>query len=168
MAIKPNFHFVLVHGICHGAWCWYKMVHLLQQDGHTVTAIDLKSAGADPSVADSIKSFEEYNQPLMDFLAQLPSTEKIVLVGHSFGGVSLAAASEAFPEKIAVAVYLTALMIRGGDRLQEELKLIQLDEEFNKQFIYKFEDGPEQLPTSVALPNALQKYLFYSTTPSAV
>lgn len=167
MASKPNFHFVLVHGICHGAWCWYKMVHLLQQDGHRVTAINLKSAGTDPSLVDEIKSFEDYNQPLMDFLAQLPSSDKIVLVGHSFGGVSLAYASEVFPEKIAVAVYVAGIMILGGDRLQEDFKLLQQEEEIENQFIYNFGDGPEQPPTSLAFPTILQKYLFYQTSPSA-
>ncbi|KAG5614738.1 hypothetical protein H5410_014562 [Solanum commersonii] len=23
-------HFVLVHGACHGAWCWYKVVTILR------------------------------------------------------------------------------------------------------------------------------------------
>eukprot|EP00253_Pinus_taeda_P020141 PITA_20141 len=69
-------HFVLVHGAMHGAWCWYKIVELLEKDGHKVSAIDLMSAGTNPVTADSITSFEEYNQPLMHFLAKLPQTEK--------------------------------------------------------------------------------------------
>ncbi|KAL7240066.1 hypothetical protein ACSBR2_005848 [Camellia fascicularis] len=31
-------HFVLVHGACHGAWCWYKLKPLLESHGHKVTA----------------------------------------------------------------------------------------------------------------------------------
>ena len=71
-------HFVLVHGASHGAWCWYKVVELLEKDGHKVSAIDLKSAGTNPASADSIMSFEEYNEPLMHFLAKLPQTEKVL------------------------------------------------------------------------------------------
>jgi len=69
-------HFVLVHGAMHGAWCWYKIVELLEKDGHKVSAIDLMCAGTNPVTADSIMSFEEYNQPLMHFLSKLPRTEK--------------------------------------------------------------------------------------------
>jgi len=70
-------HFVLVHGAMHGAWCWYKIVELLEKDGHKVSAIDLMCAGTNPVTADSIMSFEEYNQPLMHFLSKLPRTEKV-------------------------------------------------------------------------------------------
>ena len=79
-------HFVLVHGAMHGAWCWYKIVELLEKDGHKVSAIDLMSAGTNLAAADSINSFEEYNQPLMHFLAKLPQTEKVLAfpVMHSY------------------------------------------------------------------------------------
>ncbi|KAF0923473.1 hypothetical protein E2562_006362 [Oryza meyeriana var. granulata] len=33
-------HFILVHGLCHGAWCWYKVVTMLCSVGHRVTALD--------------------------------------------------------------------------------------------------------------------------------
>jgi hypothetical protein len=25
---RHRHHFVLVHGLCHGAWCWYKVATL--------------------------------------------------------------------------------------------------------------------------------------------
>ena len=78
IAVGGEVHFVLVHGAMHGAWCWYKVVDLLEKDGHKVSAIDLKSAGTNPASADSIMSFEEYNEPLMHFLAKLPQTEKVL------------------------------------------------------------------------------------------
>ncbi|XP_059670898.1 methylesterase 10-like [Cornus florida] len=46
----------------------------------------------------------------MNFMASLPNGEKVVLVGHSYGGSSISQAMECFPEKISVAVYLTAFM----------------------------------------------------------
>ncbi len=33
--------FVLIHGACHGAWCWHKMIPLLVSRGHRVMAPDL-------------------------------------------------------------------------------------------------------------------------------
>ncbi|GLJ49092.1 hypothetical protein SUGI_1035630 [Cryptomeria japonica] len=162
-------HFVLVHGALHGAWCWYKIVDLLEKDGHMVTAIDLTSAGRHPATADSVKSFEEYNQPLMDFLAhQEKSIEqgaRIVLVGHSMGGVSLSYASEAFPHLIAVAVYVCALMFRGGESLDKEREYMLPDKEIIEKLEFNKPNG-SILPTSFTMPKNLMKNYFYSETES--
>lgn len=157
-------HFVLVHGASHGAWCWYKVVELLEKDGHKVSAIDLKSAGTNPASADSIMSFEEYNEPLMHFLAKLPQTEKIVLVGHSIGGVSVARGSEDFPHLIAVAVYVSAHMFRGGESMQREKKMMEPDKDILEQCEFNFANGIGELPTSVQMPKKIQKDYFYGTT----
>ncbi|KAI5673604.1 hypothetical protein M9H77_13968 [Catharanthus roseus] len=42
---KPQKHFVLVHGSCHGAWSWYKLRPLLESAGHKVTAVNLSASG---------------------------------------------------------------------------------------------------------------------------
>jgi len=157
-------HFVLVHGSQHGAWCWYKIVELLEKDGHRVSTIDLMSAGTSPVTADSITSFEEYNQPLMHFLAKLPQTEKIVLVGHSLGGISVASGSEDFPHLIAVAVYLCAFMFRGGESMQRIKEIMQRDRDIARKLEYNFGNGREEPPTSALVPKKFQKDLFYGTT----
>ncbi|CAL9108396.1 unnamed protein product [Musa textilis] len=103
-------HFVLVHGICQGAWCWYKLVTLLRSAGHCVTAVDLGAAGVDPQRLDELRSMDDYARPLFHAIASLPPHQKPVLVGHSFGGASVSLAMEKFPDKISVAVFVTAVM----------------------------------------------------------
>ena len=66
------YHFVLVHGAGHGAWCWFKLTDRLQNAGHKVTAIDLATCAIRPQDPNSISTFSEYHQPLMDFLDVLP------------------------------------------------------------------------------------------------
>lgn len=73
----PRPHFVLVHGIGGGAWCWYKIRTLMGSSGYRVSCINLKSAGTDPSDADSVLSFDDYNKPLMDLMSSIPETEKV-------------------------------------------------------------------------------------------
>ncbi|KAM7498053.1 hypothetical protein LguiA_022467 [Lonicera macranthoides] len=107
---KKNSHFVLVHGSCHGAWCWYKVATLLSSHGHRVIATDLGASGINPKQLDDIPTISGYLQPLMEFLAALPLDEKVVLVGHSMGGVAISVAMEKFPEKVAVGVYASAIM----------------------------------------------------------
>lgn len=46
----------------------------------------------------------------MEFMASLPAREKVVLVGYRFSGFVISKAMESFPEKISVAVFVTALM----------------------------------------------------------
>jgi polyneuridine-aldehyde esterase len=108
---KRKQHFVLVHGACHGAWCWYKVKPLLEALGHRVTALDLAASGIDTtrSITD-ISTCEQYSEPLMQLMTSLPNDEKVVLVGHSFGGLSLALAMDKFPDKISVSVFVTAFM----------------------------------------------------------
>ncbi|TKW18720.1 hypothetical protein SEVIR_5G449700v4 [Setaria viridis] len=107
-------HFILVHGLCHGAWCWYKVATLLRAAGHRVTALDLAASGAHPARLDEVRSFEEYSGPLLDAVAAAapPGSggERLVLVGHSHGGLSLALALERFPRKVAAAVFVAAAL----------------------------------------------------------
>ncbi|KAI5439187.1 hypothetical protein KIW84_024825 [Lathyrus oleraceus] len=103
-------HFVLVHGACHGAWCWYKVVALLKSSGHKVTALDMAASGIHPKQVHELDSIEDYYEPLVEFVRSLPEEERVILVGHSFGGICISMAMELFPKKIAVAVFVAAIM----------------------------------------------------------
>ncbi|KAF3779548.1 Methylesterase 17 [Nymphaea thermarum] len=117
-------HYVLVHGSGHGAWCWYKVHNLLRRAGQKVTALDLTSAGISPIDPNTVLTFPYYNKPLIDFLASLPPNEKVVLVGHSAGGLSLTHAIHMFgPKKISAAVYAGAVMLRSGFITREDLAI---------------------------------------------
>ena len=107
-------HFVLVHGACHGGWCWYKVATLLKYGGHRVTALDLAAAGANGKQLHELNSISDYYEPLMKFMTSLVNGEKVILVAHSLGGVSVSVAMEKFPHKIYAAVFVSALMPGPG------------------------------------------------------
>ncbi|CAJ1942709.1 unnamed protein product [Sphenostylis stenocarpa] len=104
-----NKHFVLVHGACHGAWCWYKLKPLLEFAGHRVTVLDLAASGINLQKIEDVDTFSQYSEPLLQLLATIPPNEKVILVGHSLGGLNIALALDKFPEKVAVGVFLTAV-----------------------------------------------------------
>ncbi|KAL6613852.1 hypothetical protein ACP70R_036122 [Stipagrostis hirtigluma subsp. patula] len=140
-------HFVLVHGLGHGAWCWYKVVARLRAAGHRVTALDMAASGAHPARVDEVPSFEEYSRPLLDAVAAAPDGERLVLVGHSLGGLSLALAMERFPGKVAAAVFLVACMPCVGRHLGlpiEEFKRRITPDFFmdSKTMVLDTEQGP--------------------------
>ncbi|KAK4848142.1 hypothetical protein QYF36_009765 [Acer negundo] len=146
-------HFVLVHGACHGAWSWYKLVALMKSSsGHiNVTALDLAASGIDSKQAKNLISIADYFKPLMEFMESVPLHEKVVLVGHSLGGLAVSKAMERFPSKISVAVFVTAGM-PGPD-----LNISTLNQEsFRRQGSmldskYTYDNGPNNPPTTITL-----------------
>ncbi|KAJ4906072.1 Methylesterase 4 [Raphanus sativus] len=103
--------FVLIHGLCHGAWTWYKVKPQLEAAGHCVTAVDLASSGINMTRLEEIQTLEDYCKPLLEFLSSLCSDEeKVILVAHSMGGISAALAADIFPCKVAAIVFLTSFM----------------------------------------------------------
>ncbi|KAK2991463.1 hypothetical protein RJ640_016498 [Escallonia rubra] len=141
-------HFVLIHGSCLGAWSWYKLVPMLESSGHNVTALDLAASGINPKQVHDVPLISDYFQPLKDFMASLPSQERVILVGHSFGGLAISSAMENFSKKIYVAVFVTALM--PGPTLN----ISTLNQEsFRRQDSlldshYTYDAGPNNPPTS--------------------
>lgn len=106
----PQTHFVLVHGACHGAWCWHKLQPMLEAAGQRVTSLDLAASGIDKRSLHELQTLDHYTQPLLELMGTLSPEEKVVLVGHSLGGMNLALAMDKYPNKISVAVFLAAFM----------------------------------------------------------
>ncbi|MFP4275596.1 MAG: alpha/beta fold hydrolase, partial [Paracoccaceae bacterium] len=100
--------FLLIHGSCHGAWCWRDVLPALAGLGHTARAIDLPGHGEDKTPVAEI-TLEGYRDAI---LAAIDTP--VILVGHSMAGFPIAAAAEAAPERIARLVFLCAYAPRDG------------------------------------------------------
>jgi len=82
----------------------------LESAGHKVSVLDLAASGTNMHKIEDVHTFSHYSEPLLQLMATIPSNEKVILVGHSLGGLNIALAMEKFPEKVAVAVFLTAVV----------------------------------------------------------
>ncbi|CAN5294471.1 alpha/beta hydrolase [soil metagenome] len=89
---------LLLHGGFAGAWEWQGVIEELSRAGITARAIDLPSKQPGGSLADDEKAVR---QELDGF------AEPVVLVGHSFSGAVIGAAS-AGNDKVAHLVYVAA------------------------------------------------------------
>lgn len=159
-------HFVLVHGIGGGGWCWYKIRCLMENSGYKVSCIDLKSSGIDQSDADSILTFDDYNKPLIDFISALPDNEQVILVGHSAGGLSITQACHKFANKVRLAVYVAATMLKFGYSTDEDLKDGVPDlSEFGDVYELGFGLGQDKPPTSALIKKELQRKIIYPLSP---
>ena len=104
--------FVLVHGAFHGAWCFTKLVTELSARGYRAVAIDLPGGGDDPTPIAEI-TLAGNATAVAGAVRGLP--EPVILLGHSLAGVSISAAAELVPERIALLVFLAAFLPRDGD-----------------------------------------------------
>lgn len=51
---------------------------------------------------------------------------QVILVGHSAGGLSVTDATRKFPNKIRLAVYVAATMLKGGFLTEQDIKDVSL------------------------------------------
>lgn len=106
--------YVLVHGAWHGAWCWNEVAPGLKAAGHNVITPELPGSGADLTPANEV-TLEAYANKLVEVLDQ--QDEKVVMLGHSMGGLAITAAAELRPEKVGALVYLSGFLPQSGQSL---------------------------------------------------
>ncbi|BEU21198.1 alpha/beta fold hydrolase [Paraburkholderia terrae] len=104
--------FVLVHGSWHGAWCWERLVPMLEVNGHHVCAVDLPGMGRDRTDPNEV-SFALCVQKIVDALTA--ANGPVILVGHSLAGVLITQVAEICPERVAALVYLAAFVPSDGE-----------------------------------------------------
>ncbi|PSS33653.1 Methylesterase 11 precursor [Actinidia chinensis var. chinensis] len=160
-------HFVLVHGGGFGAWCWYKTISLLEEGGYRVTAIDLTGSGIHSFDSNSITSLSQYVEPLTGFLEKLVDTEKVILVGHDFGGTCISSAMELFPHKVSKAVFVAATMLTSEQSTLDMLsQKADSDDLMRQAQIFRYANGNTHPPTAIELDKSLLRDLLFNQSPA--
>lgn len=108
---------ILVHGAGHGSWCWTKVIPLLKEKGINTVAIDLPGHSNDTT--------KLFSHQFMDDAIAIKNLAsaidgKVILVGHSSGGVAIAQASELLgTDKVQKLIFLDAFMPFNGQSVRE-------------------------------------------------
>jgi pimeloyl-ACP methyl ester carboxylesterase len=110
----PPHNFVLIAGAWHGAWCWQKVVPLLEAQGHRVRTPELPATGADQSDPAGV-TLETWARFVADAVER--EATPVTLVGHSRGGIVISRAAELVPERLRRLVYLSAYLLPAGASL---------------------------------------------------
>ena len=108
--------FLLIHGSCHGAWCWRDVIPALVRLGHTARAIDLPGHGADttPPAKQTLQGCAR--------AVLAASTSDTILVGHSWGGYPIGMAAEIDPGAMRALVFLCAYVPANGQSMVDRAR----------------------------------------------
>lgn len=108
--------FLLIHGSCHGAWCWRDLIPALQALGHEVEVIDLPGNGDDRTPLSEV-TLEGSARAIL-----AASTPETIILGHSWGGYPISAAAEINPQSMRGLIYLCAYVPNSGLSMVEMRK----------------------------------------------
>ena len=108
--------FVLIHGAWHGAWCWQRVVPLLEGHGHRVEAPTLAGVGERvDELSDSI-TLDTHIDQIVDLL-NARNLWNVVLVGHSYAGAVIIGVADRAPQRLRRLVFLDAVILEHGQSL---------------------------------------------------
>lgn len=103
--------YVLIHSAWLGGWQWNGVANILREKGHTVLTPDLPGHGQDKTAPGDV-TMADYIKTIIDILDNREN--KVILVGHSFNGITVSQVAELRPNKIKKLVYLTAFLLPNG------------------------------------------------------
>jgi pimeloyl-ACP methyl ester carboxylesterase len=106
--------FVLVHGAWLGTWCWQRVLPGLWQAGHRAWPVTLSGVG---ERAHQFSRDIRLGTHVEDVCAVIERGElrRVVLLGHSYGGMVVTGVADRLADRIARLVYLDAVVPRSGE-----------------------------------------------------
>jgi len=109
--------FVLVHGAGMSARCWQRLVPLLDGDA---LAVDLPGRGARSDVDLRSVTLTDCEDAIVQDVVNAELTD-VVLVAHSFAGVSVPRAMAALGPRLRHVVFLSAVVPEDGTRVLDQI-----------------------------------------------
>jgi pimeloyl-ACP methyl ester carboxylesterase len=110
----PSNTFVLVHGAWQSAYVWTSVKEQLEKNGQKVIVVTLPAHG-DDNTSPATVSINAYRDKVIAAMGSVNG--KVMLVGHSMGGVVVSAVAEKVPTQIKKLVYIGAFLPANGQSL---------------------------------------------------
>lgn len=138
--INSCFTYVLIHGAMHGEWCFEKLKFELEKYGHKVITFDLPGCGNDETEIENINLNIYVNKTINKIIENTKKDEKIILIGHSMGGITISQVSELLSEKIQCIIYLCAFYVENNKCLIDYPQSKYIGKENEKYLFIKNKD----------------------------
>lgn len=123
--------YVLVHGAFQDQRVWADVLPRLQGAGIKAVTLDLPGRANGNTPLESA-SLDGYRDAVLKLVNEQDGP--VVLVGHSFGGITISAVAEAAPARVRTLVYLAAYLPQADAPDQSMAKIAETDQwnQFNK------------------------------------
>jgi pimeloyl-ACP methyl ester carboxylesterase len=108
--------YVLVHGGGHGGWCWQRTARVLRAMGHEVYTPTLTGFGERVHLGSPTTPFETFLDDVTNLL-EFEDLQRVVLVGHSMGGVIIPRVAQLASSRIRRVIWLAAVVCQDGETL---------------------------------------------------
>lgn len=160
---KP-INFVLVHGTWHGGWVWRDVRNILSDLGHRVFTPTCTGCGERAHLATPDVGLDTHIEDISRVI-EFEELDSVVLVGHSFSGITITGVADRHREKIRRLVFFDAVVPREG-RMSGLTKdpatgeLPQWWQERSEKFVdgYKM-DMWEEYPVEMLLPAHMTQHV---------
>lgn len=109
--------FVLVPGGWQGGWTFDPVVQMLQDAGHRAIAVTLTGLEADGRSRVPDPNLDTHVEDVLAAVVEASdaASGRVVLCGHSYGGLPIAGAADRDPERVAGLVFIDAYVPDDGD-----------------------------------------------------
>lgn len=107
---------VLVAGAWLGGWCWKRVVPILRSAGHAVHTPTLTGLGERRHLAHPEVNLDTHVQDIINVL-EFEDLDRVLLAGHSYGGMVITGVAERIPERAAHLVYIDATVPQDGESM---------------------------------------------------
>lgn len=105
--------FVLVHGTWHGGWVWRDVRRLLRARGHTVFTPTCTGCGEREHLTSPAVGLDTHIADIANVI-RFEELGDVVLVGHSFAGLTITGVADRLRERIRRVVFFDGLVPREG------------------------------------------------------
>ncbi len=112
--VKKNY--VIVPGAWSAPYAWADVKSSLEKSGNTVVVVQLPGHGSDQTAPQTL-TMDVYRDAVIDAMNTFDG--KVVLVGHSMGGMVISEVAEKTPAKIEKLVYVAAFVPLSGQSFVE-------------------------------------------------
>lgn len=109
---------VLVHGAWGGAWQFARIEPYLRERGFEVRRVTLTGLGERVHLASPDIGLETHIEDVANVL-RFERLERVILVGHSYGGMVVTGVADRLPERVARLIYLDAALPADGESLAD-------------------------------------------------
>lgn len=108
--------YVLVHGAWQASYVWNKVRTDLINKGNQVVVVELPGHGTDATPPQNL-SLDVYSDKVIEAISKVEG--KVILVGHSMGGMVITQVAEKVPARIRKLVYIGAFLPASGQALTD-------------------------------------------------